>query len=169
MSSQRLIYAALLAAALLLATPLALARLWYPMLAALIIPALWAVARRRGWRSADQAALAGLTFLALLALAQAATPPALPLAGLTAALSAWTAVAVADLWRAVDEVPEAKALERRIIRRLLAVAGVGLSLGLVANAVRLNFGFGVAVVLALVSVLGLTRAITFLRDAAGEK
>lgn len=89
------------------------------------------------------------------------------LAGLVGGLCAWDL----DHWlrqlRAVewDESSAARrlALERDHLRRLAAVAGVGLVLGLVALGVHVRLNFFLAVLLGLLAVWGLSRAITFLR------
>jgi hypothetical protein len=89
------------------------------------------------------------------------------LAGLVGALCAWDL----DHWvrqlRGVewDEPSAARrlALEKEHLRRLAAVAGVGLVLGLLALVVHVRLSFFLAVLLGLLIAWGLSRAVTILR------
>jgi len=89
------------------------------------------------------------------------------LAGLVGALCAWDL----DHWlrqmRGVEwnESSAARrlALEKGHLSRLVAVAGVGLALGLVALAVRVRLSFFLAVLLGLLAAWGLSRAVAYLR------
>ena len=164
MTLQRLAGIGLLVSTLLTALPLALAGSWILALAALLLPLLWLGARRRGWPEVDNLLLAALTLLALLMLAREATAPAVPLAALSAALVAWAAAAVGALFDEAGDVPDREAMERRIVRRLLLIGGLGLGMGLLAVVVRLNVSFGLAMLLALLAVLGLARAVTAVRE-----
>ena len=60
-----------------------------------------------------------------------------------------------------DEV--ARNLERHHLLRLLIVVVLGLALGAAALNIRASFGFGTAVVLGLLAILGLSRAVSFSR------
>jgi hypothetical protein len=85
------------------------------------------------------------------------------LAGVVAALSAWDLDHFAQRLKRAGWVEGTCALEHRHLRRLLAVDGLGFLLGAVALGIRIPFGFGVALVLGLLAMWGLSRAVGFLR------
>ena len=80
-----------------------------------------------------------------------------------AALSAWDMDHFAQRLGRVGRGDGALDLERRHLERLLIVNGLGLLLGAVALRIKIEFGFGVALLLGLLAVLGLSQAIGFLR------
>jgi hypothetical protein len=85
------------------------------------------------------------------------------LAGVVGALSAWDLNHFAQKMRKSGQVKGARALERRHLQRLLIVDGASLLLGAVALGARVEFSFGIALLLGVLATLGLTRAIGFLR------
>ena len=85
------------------------------------------------------------------------------LAGVVAALSAWDLDHFAQRLKRAGRVEGARALERGHLGRLLAVDGLGLALGALALGLRIQFGFGAALVLGLLAVWGLSRVVGFLR------
>jgi hypothetical protein len=143
-----------------------------PAVAALLL--LWLVGRQR-WRwtatmglvSFSGAAAAGV----LLGL-----DAAWMVTGLVAALCTWDLDHFARRLQGVDWADgngERTALRRELERShlgwLLAVAGLGLLLAALALRVRVRLAFLTAVLLGLLAVLGLSRAIAFLRgEPSGE-
>ena len=83
--------------------------------------------------------------------------------GMSAALAAWDLDYFAQRLRSVEYTTRAHDLERRHLRRLLVVEGLGLLLGAVALGVKVRFSFATACLLGLVAVLGLSQAVGFLR------
>jgi hypothetical protein len=86
-----------------------------------------------------------------------------PVLGMAAALMAWDLDQFAQLMRSAGRVDGAAELERRHIRRLLIVAAIGCVLGAVGLGLRVRLNFEVALVLAVLSMLGLGIAVGFLR------
>jgi hypothetical protein len=84
------------------------------------------------------------------------------LLGVVAALSAWDLDRFAQRQRNVGRVENVQQLERRHLRRLLIVDGLGLLLA-AAGGLKIKVSFGAALLLALLAVLGLSRAVGFLR------
>ncbi len=139
-----------------------LGALWLPAAGVLALAALWILGRRQNW------AWISWLMLTLFAIAAAAGTwldlKPLPLvAGLIAALSAWGLDDFARQLRHVDAVEREQALKRRHLRRLLIVDGLGLLFAILALKVQIKLRFGLALVLGLVALVGLSRAIGFLR------
>lgn len=89
------------------------------------------------------------------------------LLGLVAALSAWDLAHFAHLLDGAEGVEQRRLLERRHLRRLLIVDGLGLLLGGAALTVQIQLGFGLVLLLGLLALLGLSRAVRFLRREGG--
>lgn len=90
------------------------------------------------------------------------------LMGLIAALSAWDLDAFARQLRSVDAVEQEQALKRRHLERLLIVDALALLLGVSALTVQIRLSFGLALVLALIALVGLSRALGFLGRGSGS-
>jgi len=88
-----------------------------------------------------------------------------PVLGLVAALVAWDLDQFAQLMRAAGRVDGAAELERRHIQRLLVVAAVGGVLGAVGLGLRVRLSFELALVLAVLAMLGLGISVGYLRRA----
>jgi hypothetical protein len=83
------------------------------------------------------------------------------LGGLVAALSAWDLDAFLTRVEGIAWVEGQRDLERRHLVRLLIVDVLGLMLAVVALQIEIRFTFGVAVLLGLLAIVGLSRAIGF--------
>lgn len=143
------------------------AGLWIPaaLIVSLGVPAM--VAQR-----ADKAWVSSLTTVLL---ASAAAVGAwlelqgwLLLIGLIAALSVWDLDAFARRLSSVDAVDQEQALKRRHLERLLIVDALGLLLGISALTVQIRLSFGLALVLALIALVGLSRAVGFLERGSSS-
>jgi hypothetical protein len=84
------------------------------------------------------------------------------LLGVVTALSAWDLDRFAQRQSNV-RVENIQLLERRHLRRLLIVDGVGFLLAAVGLGLKIKVSFGAALLLVLLAVLGLSRAVGFLR------
>jgi hypothetical protein len=115
------------------------------------------------WRRLVLASSIGLVLFAGLAVAGLLLEVAAGwmLAGLVAALGAWDLDGFFARVERVAWVEGRRDLERRHLWRLLVVDVLGLLLAAVALGLKLEFGFGVAVLLGLLVILGLSRAIGF--------
>ncbi len=143
-----------------LGTAYALANLWIP--GAVISLVGLALALRRHRTAAGGAWLMVVVVSGLAAVgAWIGLDPWLLLLGLIASLSAWDLDAFARQVKAADAVEPA--LEGRHLRRLLVVDGIGLLLAGLALTVQVRLSFGLAVAVAIVALVGLSRAIGFLR------
>jgi hypothetical protein len=84
--------------------------------------------------------------------------------GAVAALSAWDLDHFARrLWRA-GQVEKVRHLEATHLRRLAIVDGVALLIATVALGIRVTLGFGVALLMGGLAILGLTRAVGSLKS-----
>jgi len=87
---------------------------------------------------------------------------------LIAALSAWD---LDHFWRELrhsDHTERKRALTWRHLRRLWIVDGIGLLCSAVALQVRIELSFGVAIVLGLLALVGLSRTIGLLGRETGS-
>jgi hypothetical protein len=141
--------------------------LWIPAAVVLVVGALWVLGERAGWSwiswpmvvlFAGAAAVGALLSLNHILL----------LIGLIAALSAWDLDHLARQLDRVDAVEHESAMKRRHLLRLLAVDGLGLLFAVVALLVEIRLSFGLALVLGLVALLGLSCALRFFRRESGS-
>ncbi len=126
------------------------------------VGSLWLLGRWRGWGWMAFVGLASFVGAAAAAL-WLGVGAGWTLFGVTAALSAWDLDHFAQRLSRVEQTDGTRALERRHLERLLIVDGLGLLLGAVALGIKIEFGFGAALLLGLIAVLGLSQAIGFLR------
>lgn len=136
--------------------------LWAGALLILGLGSLWLLGQSRGWSSMASVALvlfvgAGAAGL-WLGLAGGWMLP-----GVVAALSAWDLDHFAQRLRSAGRVDRVRELERRHIRRLLIVDGLGLVLAVAALGIKVRFGFGVAFFLGLLAALSLSLVIGSMR------
>jgi len=135
---------------------------WIGALLLLAWGLLWLLSRRRGWSWGGSLALA-LSVAAAVVGVRLEVGSGWMLLGVAAALSAWDVDHFERRLEGAGRVEDARALKRRHLRRLLIVDGLGLLVGAVALSVRTGFGFGPSLLLGLLAILGLSRAIGFLR------
>lgn len=151
----------LAASALILAY--ALGALWLPAAAILLLGAAWIVGQQLSWRGGAWPMM-GLFVVVAAAGAWLELNPILLVVGLIAALSAWDLDGFARQLRRVDAVEQEQGLQRRHLRRLLLVDGLGLLLAVLALNLEIDLSFGVALILGLIALLGLSLG---LRPAMG--
>lgn len=138
--------------------------LWIGALCSAVLGILWLASARR-WARTASAGLILSTVLCAFGLTQGLAPAGM-LVCLVAALTAWDLDDFHRLLESKATVVHAGQLQRQHLQRLVVVNLLGLVLGLVA----LNIGayaprltLGLAVLLGLLAILGLSRAISFLR------
>jgi hypothetical protein len=85
------------------------------------------------------------------------------LSGLSMALIAWDLDAFVRRLQPIPRVEGKEDLERRHLLRLAVVSVLGWLLAAVATGARLELGFGVVLLLALLAAFGLSRAFAFAR------
>lgn len=134
---------------------------WIPAILMLAMGSLWLLGRRTSCRWSASVMLILLVIAAAIGL-RMDLEPALMLFGVVAALSAWDLDHFARRLTEAGRVEQEQALTRHHLRRLLIVDAVGLLLGAVALLIRVDLSFGVVLLLALLALLGLSRAISFL-------
>ncbi len=158
----KLLPISIILAAFVLALGYGLGGLWTETALVVVVGFLWLLGRWRGW---GWMASVGLTFFVGAAAVGLwlNVGPGWTLLGVVAALSAWDLDHFVHRLERVGRVEDARYLERRHLERLLIVDGLGLLLGAVALRVKVEFGFGVALLLGLMAVLGLSQVIGFLR------
>ena len=140
----------------------ALADLWSGALLISILGLLWLVAQRCAWDWVASVAL--VLFVGAIAYGVWLEAQGVWLAiGLVAALSAWDLDYFRQRLSSVKCVEGQRELERRHLRRLSVVAGLGLVLAMVALEGKVTFGLAPALLLGLLVVLGLGGVIGYLR------
>jgi hypothetical protein len=149
-------------AAAALALGYGLAGRWAWSLAVVALAAAWLLGHVRRWPRVSDAGLPLLTGLAAVGVLLGLSPEAM-LLGLVGALCAWDLDHFLRRVAGRVQVPDPALLARRHLGRLLAVAGLGLLLGLVALRVELRLSLLAALLLGLLAVLGLGRAVRYLR------
>ncbi len=135
---------------------------WAGMLAILSVGLVWLLAQWRDWGWIASLALVFSVGAAVFGL-WLGMRTGWMLCAVGAALSAWDLDHFAQRLRSVGRVEGQRALERRHLQRLLVVDALGLLLAALATALRLRLGFGAALLLGGLAVLGLSRVIGFLR------
>lgn len=168
MSDTHLVYAGILLAALALLAGFGLAGLWWGAAAAAIVAALWAMGQARKWRWVAPAGLFTLLLITAVGLV-VGLAPGWGIVALITALAAWEF----DYFRRVLDAPAGDErhvrvegrdlLVRRHRRRVLTVLLAGALLAGAATVVRIQFGFGLALLLGVISLAGISRAVQFLR------
>lgn len=123
---------------------------------------LWLGGLRRGWLWVAPLGLAGFALVAAAGLLQALGAGWM-VVGLVAALCAWDLHYLAHSLRDLEPEGAHRALERRHVHRLLAVAGLSLILAAVALTVEIKLTFFLALLLGLLAAWGLGRVVGFLR------
>ena len=149
-------------AALGLAVAYALHTFWAITALIVLVGVLWLLGQERGW---DWTAHTGLgvmvgaaalgTFLGLPAFAM--------LGGTVAALVAWDVDRFLARVRAAGRVHEAGTLVRAHLRRMLAVAGLGLVLGGIGLRVEIELSLVGAMILGALALAGLRQALRLAR------
>jgi hypothetical protein len=133
---------------------------WVPLIIA--VGALWLAGQRYRWHWMTSWALVFCVSFAAAGM-WAALNEGLMLGGVLAALSAWDLDHFAQQLRSVEQDERTPLLERRHIVRLLLVDVVGLLVTGAAFRIDLEFGLGIAFLLGLLAIVGLSRTISFLR------
>ncbi len=129
----------------------------------LIFGAVWLVTVWQRWRWFAHIGLAFYFLAAALGLWFLNFPPGWMFAGAIGALLAWdlTYFRYRQRFSASDE--ERRAIETRHLVRVAAVSLLGFALASLAMAVKLQFNFQWAVLLAIVGALGITQIISWFR------
>lgn len=135
---------------------------WSIVIAIAVLGGLWLLGQWRGWGWMASVELVCFVIIAAVGLGMRLRNIWM-LVSVVGALSAWDLDHFAQHLRGSGQVKGAHALERRHLQRLLIVDGASLLLGAVAMGARIEFSFGAALLLGVLAVLGLTRAIGFLR------
>jgi len=85
------------------------------------------------------------------------------LLGMMAALSAWNLDHFAQCLACAGQAEQARELERQHLWRLLIVDGLGFLLAALALGLQIKPDFGLACILGLLAIVGLSQTIRFLR------
>lgn len=145
-------------AALLPATGYALGGLWIGAALSVALGGLWLAAQQRSWRGIEALGLVGFAALAGVGVLLGLAGPIL-LAGLVVALVAWDLDRFAQRLQKAGHVEAERELARAHLQRLLIVVGLGQLLAMVAGGIQIPLSFGWIAGLAVLAVLGLSRAI----------
>ncbi len=129
--------------------------------------AVWLLAVWQRWRWFATVGLIFDTAAAALGLWFLNFPPGWMFAGVIGGLLAWDLTYFRYRQHFVASDEERHAMEGRHLVRLSAVALLGFLLASLAMAVKLQFNFQWALLLALVAVLGITQLVTWYRKRGG--
>lgn len=158
-----LYYSAMVVATAALALGYGVAELLWGVPAVLLITGIWFLGDRRGKSWVGSLGLSALAMLAavgsLLNVASIWT-----IVALSAGLVAWDIGRFNRLLGSVKWVNEAGSLEKRYRNRLALIAVLGVVVAISATIIRVSFSFGIALLLGLISVIGFSRAISYLRQ-----
>jgi hypothetical protein len=121
---------------------------------------VWGDRRGRPWVGS-----VGLIFYLLIAAAGLllSLAPGLAILSIVSAIVSWDIGRFNRLLGKVDLVNNVDAIEKRYRNRLLTVAMIGAVIAGLTPIIRVNFGFGIALLLGLTSVIGFSRAMIYLR------
>ncbi len=153
-----------------LALGYALSDLWAGVVAVSAAGGLWLLGQLRP--PGQPGALSWISSVCLVVQAVAAAAAVLigvwggwSVIGLVAALVAWDLDQFAQRMGAAERVDDAPGQERRHIQRVLIVAGIGGLLGIAGLVLQVRLSFGLALLLAVLAMLGLTLIIGIMRRA----
>jgi hypothetical protein len=136
--------------------------LWIWTLPSLGFATLWLLGHRRGLKWIPSLGL--LLFIGLTAIGLWLTlSTVLMLLGMIAALATWDLDSFLQRLEGAERVDQRNDLERRHLQRLLIVEGAGIFLAFAGLSSDVSFGFGSALLLGLLAIVGLSRTIGFLR------
>jgi hypothetical protein len=135
---------------------------WDWMLIPAVLGGLWLLGYWRGWAWMASVGLIGFVGISAIGL-WLGLDAGWMVGGLVAALCAWDLHHFALSLQRVGRIENERALEQRHLLRLLAVAGLGLVLAVVALRIEIRLTFLQALLLGLLVVWGLSRGISFLR------
>ena len=146
-----------------LAVGFGIGRLWIGTAAAVVLGILWLFGQWREWRWS-----ASGFFVSLVVVAAVGTwldvEPVLTLIGVVAALAAWDLHRFTQRLRLARRIVDADQMSRRHLWRLGFVCGLGLLLGALGLAARVELGLGVALLLGILALLGISLAVGFVRS-----
>ena len=140
--------------------------LWTEALLIAALGFLWLLGRWYGWGWVASVALVFFVGAAVVGL-WLNLGAGWMLLGVVAALCAWDLDHFVQRLMSVGRVERERELERAHLQRLLIVSGLGFLLAAVALGINVKLDFGAVFLLALLAVLGLSRAIGFLRRESG--
>ena len=133
----------------------------------LIFGAVWLVAVWQRWRWFAAIGLIFNFLVAALGLWFLNFPPGWMFAGAIGGLLAWDLTYFQYRMRYVADDAERRGMEGRHFVRLSALALLGFAFASVAMAVKLQFNFEWALLLAVVAILGITQLVTWFRRRGG--
>lgn len=149
-------------ATIVLALSYGLGGLWAWVLLIFLVGGLWQYGLWRHWGWVASLALICFVSLAAGGLLQDLAPGWIVL-GVVTSLSAWDLHHFAERLRAVECVQNERETKQRHLRRLALVSGLGLLLATAALEIRIRFSLGIAFLLGLLAIWGLSWASRLLR------
>ncbi len=164
MRTSGLLYAVIIVAIFSLAAGFFFADLPAAAAPILLIGAVWVAAEIRGWRWIGSISL----FLLITGSAVGIiveVDPIWAIMGTVLALAAWELSYFRGFLKQAPWVRNEDQLVRRHHTRVIVVAVVGGATAWLTTQIEVDIGFGVALLLAIISLLGLSRAVIFLRRA----
>ena len=138
-----------------------------PMVAAIILflGILWIIAEIRGWRWPGSLILF-LLFIAAAVGIEVQIVPIWSILGAALALAGWEFSSFNRTIQKASWVRMEDVLITRHNRRVVVVTIIGVLLAWTTTQIQVNLSFGIVLLLAIVSLLGLSRAVVFLRRSA---
>ncbi len=165
MRLERLAYAGVGVAALSFGLGSGIGARWALVFISVGLALLWLLGQRYQRLFVGYLAMLGFVAAAMAAVLVGA-PTFWLLLSIVATLVAWDLDRFRQRLRSAERVVDEDTMVRAHLRRLGVVAGVGLVCGGVALSFELTLAFGWVLVLAVLALLGLSRAIRFVREAS---
>jgi len=131
----------------------------------LFLGTLWIIAEIRGWRWPGSLILF-LIFIAAAVGIEIQVAPIWSIVAATLALAAWE---FSYFYRTIQNANWVRMEDVFIMRhnrRVVVITIIGILLAWATTQVQINLSFGIVLLLAIVSLLGLSRAVVFLRRSA---
>ena len=128
----------------------------------ILIGAVWLVAEIRGWRWIGSISL----FLLIIGSAVGIIVEVDPIWAILATVLALAAWELSYFRRFLKQAPWVRNEDHLVTRhhtRVIVVAVIGVVTAWLTTQIEVNIGFGVALLLAIISLLGLSRAVIYLR------
>lgn len=157
------IYALILLSALALGAGWAALALWWGPAGLILAVALWLIGEIRGWRWSSYTGLFLLVILAAVGLALD-MPPLWAILGVVLALAGWEMSHFRRFLARANVIDNEEILIQRHWRRLMVISLLGALLAGLAVTIQFSLSFGVALLLAVLALVGLGRAMHFLRQ-----
>ncbi len=128
-----------------------------------LVAIVWLWGDQRSWAWVGSLGFALYVFIAAIGMLLSVSP-VWAIVAIATGLVAWDIGRFNRQLAGIKWIDKANLIERQYRKRLLSVTTLGAIVALVSTQIQFNFGFGVALFLGLVSIIGFSRAMSYLRQ-----